>query len=452
MSARRTAIATACALWLMCIASPARAQTAAEWIAQQEAAGAKSDKIMAEAHEHKGLLAQYVVMKDAFRSDHSAAFQLIFGQYISWYLSFLGDYPAAMRAFSIAQPLQHDDNPSPLAAGSGYTASPALDAIPELAKNYRIVLLNEAHNVTLTRSLTVPLLSRLREQGFNYFAAETLSHTDPTLSSRGYPTDNSGFYTEEPVYAEMVRTALKLGFKVVAYEATTESGVSDVRETEQARNLYTQVFEHDPNARLVINAGYDHILKSGTYLGGSSMAEHLSKLTHLPMLAVEQTMLYPRPADGGNHPYYTAVMKTLRPQSPLVFVNADGKPWALRAGYDVSVFFPPEKIERGRPTWLSLDGLRVPHYVSGSYCQGHYPCLVEAHYSDEGTDAIAADRMLLDLPPLSETAARVPVFASTQDAPSCNLYLRPGKYQLNFSDDNGHLLHREDIVVNAPSP
>lgn len=163
-------------------------------------------------------------------------------------------------------------------------------------------------------------------------------------------------------------------------------------------------------------------------------------------------MLYPRPSESGNHPYYTAVMKSLQPQSPLVFVNADGKPWALRDSYDVSVFFPPEKIERSRPTWLSLGGLRVPHYVSGTYCQGHYPCLVEARYSDEGTDAIAADRMLLDLPPLSETAARVPVFASTQDAPSGNLYLRPGKYQLNFSDDNGHLLHREDIVVSAPSP
>jgi hypothetical protein len=452
MSGRNTAIATGCVLWLLCAAMPARAQSAAQWQAEQDAAGAKCDRIMAEAITHKGLLAQYVVLREGYDSDHSQAFQLIFGQYISWYLSFLGDYPDAMQTFSITQPAQPEDNPSPLATGSGYSARPALDAIPELAKNYRIVMFNEAHNVAMTRSLTVQLLSRLREEGFDYFAAETLSQSDTGLQSRGYPTDSSGFYTEEPVYAEMVRTALKLGFKVVAYEATTETSSTDVRETEQAKHLYQQVFEKDPNARLVINAGYEHIVKSGTYLDGKSMAEHLYKLTHLPMLAVEQTMLYPRPSSNGDHPYYSEVMRKLRPDSPIVFINGDGKPWSLRTSYDVSVFFPREKIVRGRPSWLSLGGLRVPHYVTADYCDGHFPCLIEARYNDEGQDAIPADRMKFELLPMSQSNSHIPVFTSNQETPSGNLYLRPGKYQLSFSDGNGRLLHREDVVVADPSP
>lgn len=452
MSIRCTIIACGCACWLLCAAAPARAQTAAEWAAQQEEAGKKSDQIMAQAMQHKSLLAQYLVLHQAYSGDHSAAFQLIFGQYISWYLSFLGDYPDAMRSFSVAQPAQPDDHPSPLTAGSGYVAKPALDAIADLAKNQRIVLLNEAHNIALTRSLTVQLLSRLRQEGFDYFAAETLSATDDGLQARGYPTDRSGFYTEEPVYAEMVRTALKLGFKVVAYEATTATPNSDARETEQARNLYQQVFQKDPAARLVVNAGYDHIVKSGSYLGGSSMAEHLYQLTHLPMLSVEQTMLYPRPSSEGDHPYYRAVMKALHPQAPIVFIDADGKPWSLRSNYDVSVFFPPEKIERERPTWLSLGGLRLAHYVSGNNCQGRYPCLVEAHDSSEEADAIPADRLLLDLTPMSYSSSHVPVYTSNEDVPSGNLYLRPGKYQLSFSDGSGRTLHREDIVVAPAQP
>jgi hypothetical protein len=447
MSARCTLIATGCVMGLMCASMPARAQSAAEWQAEQEAAGAKCDQIMAEATAHKGVLPQYMVMRQAYEGDHSQAFRLIFGQYISWYLSFLGDYPDAVQSFSIAQTPQPEDNPSPLAAGSGYTARPALNAIPELAKNYRIVLFNEAHNVAMTRSLTMQVLSRLREEGFDYFAAETLSNTDTGLQSRGYPTDNSGFYTEEPVYAEMVRTALRLGFKVVAYEASAEAHSTDERETEQARHLYQQVFEKDPHARLVINAGYDHIVKSGTYLDGSSMAEHLYKLTHLPMLSVEQTMFYPRPLSRGDHPYYNEVMRSVRPDAPIVFVNAQGKPWSLRDSYDVSVFFPPEKIVRGRPTWLSLGGLRLTHYVAADYCNGHYPCLVEARYSSEGPDAIPADRMELDQVPLSDSAAHIPVFTSNQQTPSGNLYLRPGKYQLSFSDKDGRVLHREDIAV-----
>ncbi|MBE1160769.1 hypothetical protein [Dyella acidiphila] len=397
--------------------------------------------------QHKSLLTQYLVLRQAYASDNSTAFRLIFGQYIAWYLSFLGDYPAALRSFSVAQQAQRDDRPSPLAPDSGYTATPALDAIPELAKNYRIVLLNEAHNVALTRSLTVPLLSRLRQQGFDYFAAETLSATDTRLQARGYPTDQSGFYTEEPVYAEMVRTALKLGFKVVAYEAAGASASSDARETEQAKNLYEQVFKHDPHARLVVNAGYDHIVKSGPYLGGSSMAEHLYRLTHLPMLSVEQTMLYPRPSADDDHPYYTAVIAALHPQQPIVFVDRNGKPWSLRNGYDVSVFFPPEKLERGRPRWLTLGGLRTPYYVGAENCGGHYPCLVEAHESQEDADAIPADRLLLDLAPASESSFHPPVYTSNETLPSANLYLRPGKYQLSFSDGSGHVLHRRDITI-----
>jgi hypothetical protein len=430
----------------------AHAQTAAEWDAQQEAAGRKADQIMTQATQHQGLLAQFLVMRQAFDSDHSRAFQLIFGQYISWYLSFAGDYPNAMRTFSVAQPAQSDDNLSPLDARGGYTAQPAIDAIPALAKNYRIVLLNEAHNIALTRSLTVPLLSRLRQEGFDYFAAETLSSTDTELSARGYPTEHSGFYTEEPIYAEMVRTALKLGFKVIAYEANDTTGNTDVRETEQARNLYQQVFAKDPAAKLVINAGYDHIVKSGPYLDGSSMAEHLYQLTHLPMLSIDQTMLYPRPSSDRDHPYYTAVMKALRPSSPIVFMRADGTPWTLRSNYDVSVFFPPENIERGRPTWLSLGGLRIPHYITADHCQGHYPCLVEAYYSDEGDDAIPADRLILNLASAVDTGAHIPVYTSNQDTPSADLYLRPGKYRVVFSSGNGHVLHRENIVVTDASP
>ena len=58
---------------------------------------------------------------------------------------------------------------------------------------------NEAHNVPLTRTLTVELLARLRAEGFNYFAAETVYASDTDLQKRGYPTAKSGFYTMEPI-------------------------------------------------------------------------------------------------------------------------------------------------------------------------------------------------------------------------------------------------------------
>lgn len=441
-----TTFTLSCALVLASGACALPAQSAAQWRAQQLEASRQSEHIMHEANKRKGLLAHYQVMRYAYAANKDPAFRLIFGQYLSWYQSFIGNYPDAAASFSIKEVAQADDHPSPLEA-SGYTARPALAAIAELAKNYQLVFLNEAHNVPLTRTLTVQLLPLLRAQGFNYFAVETLYQTDKGLAARGYPTADSGFYTAEPISAEMVRTALKLGFHVIGYEALSNA-TGDAREAEQAHNIYRDVFQRDPHARLVVEAGYAHIQQSGAFLGGESMAQHLHRLSGIDGLAVEQTMLIPHPHVDDDHPLYTAIVQQLQPREPIVFENAAGKPWTLRDGYTVSVIFPPQQLRRGRPTWLSLGGLRQPYVVNGDRCDEHFPCLVEARYADEGNDAIPADRMVLD--PLPATATLNDRVRHGQSAPSGELYLRPGKYRLSISDENARTLFRQNISISAP--
>ena len=446
MLSSRTAVSLATCLLLAGISAKATAQSADQWQARQIEASRQSESIMADANKQKGLLAQYQVMRYAYARNHDPAFHVIFGQYLSWYQTFIGDYPDAAASFSIKQAALPDDRPSPLTGN--FTAEPALKAIPELASHYQAVFFNEAHNVPLTRTLTVQLLGKLRAEGFDYFASETLYQTDTGLQSRGYPVKGSGFYTEEPIYAEMVRTALKLGFKVIAYEATSDA-TGDAREAEQARNIYRQVFKRDPKAKLVVNAGYAHIQESGVYLGGKSMAEHLHRLSGIDPLTVEQTMLLPHASSEDDHPIYTQVMQQLKPQEPIVFVGKGGKPWSLRQGYDVSVFFPPQTIRRGRPTWLSLGGERLPYYVSGERCNHSYPCLVQARYASEGDDAIPADRLVLDPVPLN--AIDEDRINSNRVQPVGDLYLRPGKYDLTYNGINGQVLYRQDIAIDAKS-
>ena len=178
-----------------------------EWRRQQLIAADKSDKIMPQAQKISGLLGQYVFMQTNYDSNHERAFQVIFGQYLSWFQTFIGDYDGAAASFSIAQPAQDDDGPSPL--GGNYTLKPAADVILDMAKSRKAVFFNEAHSAPITRTLTIEMLPKLRELGFNYFAAETLYDTDHDLQKRGYPTPKSGFYVNEPLYGEMVRTALQ---------------------------------------------------------------------------------------------------------------------------------------------------------------------------------------------------------------------------------------------------
>jgi len=441
---------TICLMLLLAgLASTASAQIPSVWRDQQIEAMNKSDAIMKRAHDSKDLLAQYQVLRRAYASDGKPAFRAIFGQYLSWYQSFIGDYKDAELGFSIEQKPLADDNPSPLTQ-PGWHAVPALDYIPQLAKNYRVVFLNEAHNIALTRTLTVRLLKPLREEGFNVFAAETLYPNDiAALNKRGYPIATSGFYTREPIYAEMVRTALKLGYRVVAYEADADH-TGDAREAQQAENLW-KILKADPNAKIVVNAGYAHIQKAGQFLGAESMAEHFVKDSGITPLSIEQTILIPHQDSGMDHPDYRPIVDSLHSAQPMIFINKDAKPWSVRPGYDASVIFPEEHFMSDRPTWLGLWGARVPFSVDGNVCQRHWPCMVAARYADEGDDAIPADRMVLDPIPLT-TINDIKITQGDYSIPTGQLYLRPGqRYRLTITDERGQRIGSQVITVNAPN-
>lgn len=457
-----------------------------EWRSQQLRAADQSDKIMHDARKLPGLLAQYLYMQGQYDANHERAFQIIFGQYLSWFQTFIGDYDGAAASFSIAQPAQPDDAPTPLGGGTinphaptssdlvnlrhhvgigtgpstaasaqagaignatagAWRVEPAADAILDLAKNRKAVFFNEAHSAPVTRTLTIELLAKLRSEGFNYFAAETLYRNDKELNQRGYPTPDSGFYIDEPLYGEMVRTALKLGFKVVAYDVEN-AGFGDARELAGAQNLY-HVFKQDPNARLVVDAGFAHIQKSGKYLGGSSMAEFFEKMSGIDPLCVEQTMMIQHARPDQDHPYYSAIIDTYHLKWPIVFVNGR-QTWTLKPKeYDISVVFPSYPRNELRPDWLALGGLRMPYPVAGDMCRGRFPCLIEARYANEGDDAVAADRALLDImQPGTNIADRVQVDPGTVKS---RLFLRPGKYRINAVDRSNRIITSREVTVAA---
>ena len=415
---------------------PSGATTPAQWQAEQIAALDQAQQIYDQAQRQPGLLAQDEFMRHAGHQHSGAAFAVIFGQYQNWYDGFLGSYLRAQRKFAIAQPLPRQAAVSPLAQPGAWRAVPALPAIARLARGKRTVFLNEDHTNPETRSLTVALLARLRAEGFNTFAAETLyGRGIAGLRRRGYATADSGFYTREPVYAEMVRTALRLGYRVIAYEAA-DSAHAGAREREEAANLYQRAFVGHPDARLVVNAGFAHIEKHGRYLGGHSMAEDFMRLSGIDPLAVEQTMLTGHLRKSYDSPYWRAVIDALHPQQPIVFLDAQNRPWSLLPrAYDVSVFFPRERIADGRPTWLGLWGLRVPAALPSGFCKGQYPCLVEARTVGAPRAAIPSDRVLLRC-----------------DAQQRALWLRPGIYALIAVDAADHVVDRATLVAKAGTP
>jgi hypothetical protein len=316
-----------------------------------------------------------------------------------------------------------------------WRAADAVETIVALASDRRVVMVNEAHHDAATRLLTLALLPRLRAAGFTHFAVEALNPSDHQLMQRGYPIEASGSeYLHEPIYGELVRTALKLGFVVVAYDSEASSIAQ--REREQATHLYEQVLKGNPSARLLVHAGYAHIDKAVGRLGTvEPMATVLQRLSGLPLLSIDQIQLRAIQAHHES-PLYRQLLDVYQPSGPIVLINrVDGQPWSMSpTRYDANVILPWRSVDQdNRPDWLSLNGQRVPRSINSRLCNEQPPCLVEARYVGETRDAIAADRYVF-LNPNSRS----------------ELYLKPGRYQLRVSRADGSVLSNRAIEVAAP--
>ena len=402
----------------------------------------------------------------------------------------LGLYSEAVRDFPLRS---RPPEKLVLPDAASWQAADALDTITALARDQRIVMVNEAHHDAHTRELTLALLPRLRAMGFTYFAAEALDERDASLMKRGYPVRSSGSeYLREPLYGDIVREAIKLGYVIVPYDSAGASAQD--REDGQARNLYERVLAKDPKAKLFIHAGYAHIDKQRGRLGPvKPMAMQLRELSGITPLSIDQTdireedpesekdiyyefqhalrkyeSLLPRqqprldgagPGGSSQKPTidaYDRIISTFHPTRAIVLIQtADHAPWTARPGlYDLNVILPPANsvpssysqgplqlsingedhavlppANKGhRPDWLTLDGKRVPIPVDTEFCAGKFPCLVEARYAEESDDAVTADRYLF----LQKNARNV-------------LYLRPGRYQLRTVDANNDTLNEHII-------
>ena len=316
---------------------------------------------------------------------------------------------------------------------ASHQAAPAVDTILHAVAAERVVMVNEAHHRPQTRLLTLALLPGMRKLGFTHFAVEGLDPADTTLASRSYPTEKSGFYIGEPIYGDIVRDALRLGFKVVPYEAVgPDSLTPQDRETKQAQAL-TAVLAADVDARVFVHAGFAHVDKAPGQLGGARpMAVELKRLSGIAPFTIDQTILLHDA--GASSSAYRALDAAFRFAGASVLVSRTGELWSFRPRYhDVTVLLPHATDSAGRPEWLSLDGARKRWTADVRACRNRFPCLFEARYAGEADAAIPADQLA--------------VFGPNEVDPV--LYLRPGRYELRIRDHTGKTTASQTLTIRA---
>jgi hypothetical protein len=304
---------------------------------------------------------------------------------------------------------------------AGVHATNALAYLGAMADTARILMINERHQAASDRLLTLELLPLLREKGFRYFAAETLNPKDTDLNSRAYPVDKSGVYME-PVFAAVVREARRLGYILVPYECTKEQREAkddltpqERRDHAEAQNLYQAIFKADPAAKVLVHAGFSHILEKQTEQW-HPMALYLRDFTGIDAVTVDQTRLSERSAEGYEHPDYRAALAAgLLDHGPVVLLDSENRP-CLPADFavDVQVLTPPTTYAHGRPDWMSLGGLRKAVEAAVPECRDRW-CFVEACVAGEpaeaspldGTEIRDTDRAWLFVPPDEDIVIRV---------------------------------------------
>lgn len=336
---------------------------------------------------------------------------------------------------------------TPIPAELELTAAPAIATIVERARDRRLVILNEAHNISGHRAFAEDVLRALRPLGFNVFAAETFNwQTDwgsPVQSiSAGAPfLHQHGYYSRDPVYAETVRAALELGYRLAGYEISrAQSLLADdaswqdrinEREEAQARNLIANVLQADPTARVVILCGLNHVTEAPID-DLEWFASRLKRLSGIDPLTIEQSANWPAVDPANDAAATRAVLDRLAPTEPVAVFEPSGRafttdPYSDRV--DLSVFHPRVAPVNGRPGWLAADPSRKETAVRFSAPGG--PALIQAIRRSEGMGAVPSDHCLV-----------------TPEQTSATLYLRPHDYLIRLETQAGLSLVGELTVQN----
>ncbi|MCB1023956.1 MAG: hypothetical protein KDB79_06195 [Acidobacteria bacterium] len=287
----------------------------------------------------------------------------------------------------------------------------AVKAIEKVAETEQVIMINEEHRTPHHRAFTTQLLQGLYNKGFRYLAIEALYSTDNELNKRRYPIQKTGsIYISDPVFGDMIRTALQIGYKLVPYEFEGKCipkppnpfECNQKREKEQAQNIYDRILKNDPKAKILVHAGRDHIAKVATP-ELTMMAKHFEEITKITPFSIDQMRLSERHDPADEIPLYRYLAKqNLR--NPTVFETPGGEYFGKSESHDMFVFHPRMKYENGRPTWLEMDGERRSTVIDPAKLKLNVldqklddkeSFLVQAFYLDESPDAIPIDQVLI---------------------------------------------------------
>ncbi|HUQ69681.1 MAG TPA: hypothetical protein VM165_09165 [Planctomycetaceae bacterium] len=315
-------------------------------------------------------------------------------QELSTVLSFLGRQREARVIPSNPDAVGHElaDVPDPPTSDPPFVVTPWRDAMTRIAAEQRLVLIMEDHAISEHRAWIEQTMALFRAARFTHYFAETIAETGSTLKARGYPTSTTGFYTLDPRFGNLVRTAIRLDFEIGGYDLGDPD--FDRREAFQAATL-AERFAARPDSRMVVHAGHGHVFKHEVRNVGRYMAARLWEQTGVEPFTIWQ-LSNELPND-----VYRALIRQIGPiDKPVLLIpppqhvsEALFPESSVQPAVDAVVVHPP-RLGR-EPT--DRRGAFTDHLtrVPGVWRGQRWPVVIAAIPDGEPDHAIALDQILL---------------------------------------------------------
>ncbi len=305
------------------------------------------------------------------------------------------------------------------------TIGPSIAADPfaviqKKLKDIDVLIVNEAHNKSNHRIFINNILIKFQNL-FSIYLPESFIDRDCQIFQHKYPRLCDQYtFSNEPNYANIIRTALKLNYTILPYEYMNDSSVTiEMRDTNvivyskelnrtftftkidfpysdtkreliQALNIL-KIHEKFPNKKIIVHCGYAH----GSYKPGF-IAAFLKKLK-VKCLSIDQTYFNENLISDNCLKEYK---QNEQLKSPYLLINPkDSNVCAftgeLPVAADIYLMHPPTKFRHDRPTWLIKNKgewfVGINKIFSSEEKDNFYLIYLSEEFKKLGFDAVPAD-------------------------------------------------------------
>ena len=294
-------------------------------------------------------------------------------------------------------------------------AIPLSKVMDSIIENSRVIMLNEMHFNPHSRAFVISWLEKCYENGYRYLAAETLSEKDTLLNERRTPLlRTTGFYSDEPVFGDLLRIALNMGYTLVPYESYDFYK----REEGQADNLINNILDKDPEAKFLLLGGMGHITERR---GWNMMGGYFKEKSGIDPFTMDCAMYFDDPyweADSLLTTYYDFI-DAMPVREPILFYDTVKHVYINLSGMDATCCLPRTRfIEDNIPDWKLYNGKELytidRHFIDKN---GFPEGCVSAFLKSEGETCVPIDQYMYG-----------------KDESEFKLALYKGEYLLRFDD------------------